>query len=72
MRKELSPVAVWGIIAAVVILVGCVVYNRTAGNGKPPADYVPARELVQDPSVRAKLVDMYKQKYGHGAGAPTH
>jgi len=70
MRKELNPVVVWSIIAVVVVLVGYVVYDR-AGSRKPPADYVPARELVQDPAVRAKLVDMYKQKYGHGAGAPT-
>jgi hypothetical protein len=66
MRKEISPAIMWTVIVVAVGLATYIIYTRT-GHRNRPANYVPARALVAQPEVRAKLLDMYQQKYGAGS-----
>lgn len=69
MRREMNP-AVVAVVIVIVVGIAFAMLWRLSEHRKRPADYVPARALVRDPSYREKILQRHREKYG-GAPAPT-
>jgi hypothetical protein len=64
MRKQIHPVVAGLVVFVLLVVAGLLLYVKTTP--RLPANYVPSRERVKEPKMRAQIMDAYKKKWENG------